>query len=341
MYQKPPHLLQNPNNHFIFYLFFFFLTSGWSYSKKQSWKKNKSNALCNCLQLLMSFNFTYNRLGMKSHTEGKQDSFKIPHRCRWHIYPPDSPSSKFYTWILFFPMSTILNQQTNPSWSFPHFSDLPILFISTFLISRLESCTQSPAGSPWGRSPSHPCRQTANRITLLNLFFQKPIYGLRSKAFWLNVSFLSIQNHHCLIPQKSRFLSWNEIQSAWCSSLVNSHICVFFLHNSTFSTFCQYVFIFLQNPSPGRLSCFFLCQLLQSTSVCVCMYVNTQMHTYTIIHMLYYDFPLADSLRSLQIFTKYLVNVFINSFTRYSFKAEMDSYHNRWQTHDWIPFQQD
>ena len=68
--------------------------------------------------------------------------------------------------------------------------------------------------------------------------------------------------------------------------------------------------------------------------VCVCVYVNTQMHTYTIIHMLYYDFPLADSLRSLQIFTKYLVNVFINSFTRYSFKAEMDSYHNRWQTHD-------
>ena len=72
--------------------------------------------------------------------------------------------------------------------------------------------------------------------------------------------------------------------------------------------------------------------------VCVCVCVcNAQMHTYTIIHMLYYDFPLADSLRSLQILTKYSVNVFINSFTRYSFKAEMDSYHNRWQTHDWIP----
>ena len=41
--------------------------------------------------------------------------------------------------------------------------------------------------------------------------------------------------------------------------------------------------------------------------------------------MLYYDFPLADSLRSPQILTKYFVNVFINSFTRYSLKAEMDS----------------
>ena len=40
-----------------------------------------------------------------------------------------------------------------------------------------------------------------------NLFFQKPIYGLRSKAFWLNDSFLSIQNHRCLIPPKSPFLS--------------------------------------------------------------------------------------------------------------------------------------
>lgn len=189
MYQKPPHLPQNPNNHFIFYLFFFFdkwLVLLWKTKLK---KENKSNALCNCLQLLMSFNFTYNSLGMKSHTEGKQDSFKIPHHCRWHIYPPDSTSSKFYTWILFFPTSTILNQQTNPSWSFPHFSDLPILFISTFLISRLESCTQSPVSSPWVRSPSHPWQQTANRITLLNLFFQKPIYGLRSKTFWLNDSF--------------------------------------------------------------------------------------------------------------------------------------------------------
>lgn len=160
---------------------------------------------------------------------------------------------------------------------------------------------------------------------MLNLFFQKLIYGLRSKAFWLNDSFLSIQNHHCLIPQKSPFLSQNEIQSAWSSSLANSHICVFFLHDSTFSTFCQYVFIFLQNPSPGRLSCFLFCQLSQSTPMCVRVCVNTHTHTYTIIHMLYYDFPLADSLRSPQILTKYCVNVFINSFTRYSLKAEMDS----------------
>ena len=58
---------------------------------------------------------------------------------------------------------------------------------------------------------------------------------------------------------------------------------------------------------------------------CVCVCVNTHTHTYTIIHMLYYDFPLADSLRSPQILTKYCVNVFINSFTRYSLKAEMDS----------------
>ena len=279
MDQNPPHLPQKPNNHFNFFFFDKWLVLLWKTKLKN---EDKSNALCNCLQLLMSFNFTSNSLGMKSHTEGKQDSFKISHHCWRHIYPPDSLSSKFYTWILFFPMCLILNQQTNPSWSFPHFSDLSILFICTFLNSHLDSCNQSPVGSPWRSFPSHPWWQTANWITLLNLFFQKLIYGLRSKAFWLNDSFLSIQNHHCLIPQKSPFLSRNEIQSAWSSSLVNSHICVFFLHNSTFSTFCQYVFIFLQKPSPGRLSCF-LCVSSHNPHPCVCMCVFTHTCTYILL----------------------------------------------------------
>ena len=124
---------------------------------------------------------------------------------------------------------------------------------STFLNSRLDSCNHSLVGSPWCLSPSYP-RMTESQLEYIVQFaFPKTDLWTQMQSFLVNDSFLWIQNHPCLIPQKSPSLSWNEIQSAWCSWRVNSHICAFFLYNSTFSTFCQYVFIFLQNSSPAWL----------------------------------------------------------------------------------------
>lgn len=251
-----------------------------------------------------------------TYNEGKQAIFKFPHVWWWHIHPPDRLSSKSYSWIIFFLMCTILNQQTNPSQSSPCFTDLLILFISTALPHFLIH-VWIPATIPWLVLPGvslHPTHgwQRASWNTSFNLLFQKTDLWTQMQSFLVNGSFLWIQNHPCLIPQRSPSLSWNEIQSAWCSWLVNSHICAFFLCNSTFSTFCQYVFIFLQNSSPARLSWLLLCQLLHSTSP-VCVYKYAYAHTYYYSHVTLWF--LSSWFTQVSIKLKIIfVNVFINGF---------------------------
>lgn len=216
--------------------------------------------------------------------EGKQAIFKFPISDDGIIHPPDPLSSKFSTWIIFFPTCTLLNQQTNPSGFSRHFTDFPIIFISAalphFLIHVRIPVTIYWLLLPKGYSPSA-TRMTESQLEY-NVQFAFPKADLpasmdsdpKPSGKWL----LYNHNHLCLIPQKSPSISSNKIQSAGCSWLVNSHICAFFLHNNTFSTFSQYIFIFLQNSSPGRLSWLLLCQLIHSTCPVLCK--SAYAHTY-------------------------------------------------------------
>lgn len=160
-----------------------------------------------------------------TYTKGRQVIFQIPPSLM--MGSPSSrtlESSEFCTWNLFFPLGTTLNRHTNPSRLSPMFPQFVHSFhfhsIPTFLNSRLDFCNHFLACSPWDLSIL-PIDDRWPAGTHCSICFSKnqsaclpwtQIWSLLASA-----SFLSTQNHPCLIPQKSLSIPGNEIQSAWCS----------------------------------------------------------------------------------------------------------------------------
>lgn len=150
-----------------------------------------------------------------------KSSFKFPHSDGGISSPQSSGFKILYLKSFLFPCvpHSIINK------SFQDFPDMSRFVHSfhfhsppTFLNSCLDSCSHFLVCSPRGLSPSYPRRTDGQLEDIVQFAFPKTdLYAFlwtQIQSLLANDSFLSIQNHPCLIPQKSPSISGNKIQSA-------------------------------------------------------------------------------------------------------------------------------